>query len=633
MSPVTLANLAAWCVQTALIVGAGLTTLWLVRLEAPSVRYLFLRVLLAICLTLPLVQPRMSVQPDVQRSTSTGVAIAVTPGQARAAANTAPAHWLTSWPSVIATVILLGIVARSTWIAVGIVKLRRLRRAGAVAEASADHEDLQGIIAARATIRYVRELAQPVTFGFRAPVILLPSAVRDQPTPIQRAVLAHELWHVRRRDWLWTLCEEGVRAALWFHPAVWSLLSRIQSAREEVVDELTVLTTGSRRTYVNALLAFADSSPSMAAPAFARRKHLVRRLVLISKEAVMSGRRVVASGAALAAVVLFAGWYSVQAFPMRGEPQLPADAAVAVPGPLELQAKPITAENPVPRRTYSVPAPDPAGLADTGAGGTVTVRLALDDSGHVAETRAVNVVYRQSDSLTVNLQNPTRESLLRMAQGTYRGSASDKSVSMQRAAQNVEAMIGSATQAVKQWQYAPPTDGPIAFDVRVHFGAPPPPPPAPPAEMSGRPMPPPPPPPPPQTSSRPGPLPSAPPPVQTASRPGAAPPPPPPPDWTSQDTSDPPLRIGGTIKAPMKVKNVNPVYPQDAQDAKVQGVVIMEARIERDGTVSRARVLKSIPMLDDAAVEAVRQWEFTPTLLNGAPVPVMMTVTVNFTLQ
>ena len=111
------------------------------------------------------------------------------------------------------------------------------------------------------------------------------------------------------------------------------------------------------------------------------------------------------------------------------------------------------------------------------------------------------------------------------------------------------------------------------------------------------------------------------------------PPPPPPPDWASQDASDPPLRVGGTIKAPIKLKNVNPAYPPEAQDAKVQGVVILEARIERDGTVGRARVLRSIPMLDDAALEAVKQWEFTPTLLNGAPVPIMMTVTVNFTLQ
>jgi beta-lactamase regulating signal transducer with metallopeptidase domain len=483
MSPLTLGNLAAWCIQTALVVGAGLATLSLVRLEAPAVRYLFLRGLLAICLTLPLVQPRTTVEMSGERGAAGGVAIAVAPGQARDPANTVAAHAL-PWPSAIAAVILVGALARLVWIAAGIGKLRRLRRAGAVAEASADHEDLQRVIAARATIRYVRELAQPVTFGFLAPVILLPSTVRDQAASIQRAVLAHELWHVRRRDWLWTLCEEGLRAAVWFHPAVWSLLSRIQSTREEVVDELTVLTTGSRRTYVDALLAFADSSPSMAAPAFAHRKHLVRRLVLISKEAVMSGRRVVASGAALGAVVLITSWYSVQAFPMRGQ-QLPADAASAAPGPLERQAKPITPENPVPRRTHTVPAADPAGLEDAGAGGTVTMRVTLDDTGHVAEVRAVGVVYRQNDSLTLNIPTPTRENLDRMAQGTYRGSSGDRSISMERAAENVEAMIGAAAQAARQWQYAAPADGPISFNVPVHFGPPPPPPPPPPPSGPG----------------------------------------------------------------------------------------------------------------------------------------------------
>ena len=90
-------------------------------------------------------------------------------------------------------------------------------------------------------------------------------------------------------------------------------------------------------------------------------------------------------------------------------------------------------------------------------------------------------------------------------------------------------------------------------------------------------------------------------------------------------------RVGDAVKPPARLDR--PVYPPEAQDLKVQGVVILEARIERDGTVGRARVLRSIPMLDDAALEAVKQWEFTPTLLNGAPVPIMMTVTVNFTLQ
>ncbi len=94
-----------------------------------------------------------------------------------------------------------------------------------------------------------------------------------------------------------------------------------------------------------------------------------------------------------------------------------------------------------------------------------------------------------------------------------------------------------------------------------------------------------------------------------------------------------PVRVGGNIRPPTKVKDVRPVYPSIAQSARVQGVVIIEATIGPDGKVKDARVLRSIPLLDQAALEAVRQWEFTPTLLNGVPVPVIMTVTVNFTLQ
>ena len=94
-----------------------------------------------------------------------------------------------------------------------------------------------------------------------------------------------------------------------------------------------------------------------------------------------------------------------------------------------------------------------------------------------------------------------------------------------------------------------------------------------------------------------------------------------------------PVRVGGNIKPPTKVKDVRPVYPPIAQSARVQGVVIIEATIGPNGTVQEAKVLRSIPLLDAAALDAVRQWQFTPTLLNGVPVPVIMTVTVNFTLQ
>jgi protein TonB len=91
--------------------------------------------------------------------------------------------------------------------------------------------------------------------------------------------------------------------------------------------------------------------------------------------------------------------------------------------------------------------------------------------------------------------------------------------------------------------------------------------------------------------------------------------------------------VGGAIRQPTQLKKVNPVYPPIAQSARVQGVVIIEAIIGPDGRVTEAKVLRSIPLLDAAALDAVKQWVYTPTLLNGVPVPVIMTVTVNFTLQ
>jgi TonB family protein len=94
-----------------------------------------------------------------------------------------------------------------------------------------------------------------------------------------------------------------------------------------------------------------------------------------------------------------------------------------------------------------------------------------------------------------------------------------------------------------------------------------------------------------------------------------------------------PARVGGSIKAPTKIKDVTPVYPAMARTARVAGRGIVEAVIGADGKVVDAKVLRSIPMLDQAALDAVRQWEYRPTLLNGVPVPVVMTVTVNFTLQ
>jgi protein TonB len=101
---------------------------------------------------------------------------------------------------------------------------------------------------------------------------------------------------------------------------------------------------------------------------------------------------------------------------------------------------------------------------------------------------------------------------------------------------------------------------------------------------------------------------------------------------SATEPASPSLRVGGAIKEPRKLKNVAPVYPDIAARAMVEGVVILEIAIEPNGKVDDVRVLRSIPLLDAAAVAAARQWVFAPTLYRGVPVSVTMTVSVRFNL-
>ena len=387
-----LANLAAWIVQTTILVAVALAAIRLLRLDAPAVRYHFLRALLVICLALPFVQPRVEQVAPRQQAP-----VAASAPSATRVWSSAPreigSRMPLSLPDAALMLVATGVVLRFSWIAAGFWRLRRLRRAGEAAGSLDACDDLANTVTRAASIRFVPQLGQPLTFGFRAPVILLPASLRSQPVPIQRAVIAHELWHVRRRDWLWTVCEEVLRALLWFHPAIWILLSRIQSAREEVVDELSILTTGSRRNYADALLTFADNARWFAVTAFARRRHLVQRLVLISKEAVMSARRVVATAAAVIVVVAAAGWYSVQAFPMRGAAAA-ARSHVRTARPARAAGPAITPENPVPRRSYTCRPPIRSRTRDGDSGGLVTVRVTLDEAGQWPKPRIARVSFR-----------------------------------------------------------------------------------------------------------------------------------------------------------------------------------------------------------------------------------------------
>jgi len=109
--------------------------------------------------------------------------------------------------------------------------------------------------------------------------------------------------------------------------------------------------------------------------------------------------------------------------------------------------------------------------------------------------------------------------------------------------------------------------------------------------------------------------------------PAPAPPPPPP-------TALKPVRIGGQIVAPALVRRVEPIYPGIAVAAQLSGIVILEAVVDIQGCVESVKVLRPLHMLlDEASVEALKQWQYSPLILNGVPTPFVLTVTFNFSVK
>jgi protein TonB len=115
--------------------------------------------------------------------------------------------------------------------------------------------------------------------------------------------------------------------------------------------------------------------------------------------------------------------------------------------------------------------------------------------------------------------------------------------------------------------------------------------------------------------------------------PTAAPPPPPPPVKTEKPVTPQRIRVGGNVQQAKLIRQPRPIYPPLAKQARIQGVVKLNAIIGRDGTIQNLTVQSGHPLLVPSAMEAVRQWVYAPTLLNGEPVEVVTQIDVNFTLS
>jgi len=250
------------------------------------------------------------------------------------------------------------------------------------------------------------------------------------------------------------------------------------------------------------------------------------------------------------------------------------------PGPIEQQSRPAARDNLIPRRTvYVAPVyPDAADLVRTRA--VIPLRITVDESGYVAEVR--------------RLQAPVL------------GAWTHPLLDGESMPSVFTALAASAIEAVRQWRYDAPDDGPLWFDVAISFAP----------DTAPRVV---------THSAGAIPMPSLPPSELAPLDPIEAPPV----EWA--EGLRPLSALMGTILVPpQKTKHVAPVYPPEAKDAHVQGAVVIQARVEPDGRISHARVLRSIAQLDQAALDAVMRWEFEPVVLNGEAVPYLMTSTIVF---
>lgn len=111
-------------------------------------------------------------------------------------------------------------------------------------------------------------------------------------------------------------------------------------------------------------------------------------------------------------------------------------------------------------------------------------------------------------------------------------------------------------------------------------------------------------------------------------------------DWSAKPVPEPekregpePIRAIGEVRPPTLIKRVEPIYPEIAREARVEGIVICEVTTDTNGRVVDVKILRSIPFLDEAAVNAIKQWLYEPMIIDGSPRGVIFTVTYRFVLK
>ncbi|MDE3179410.1 MAG: M56 family metallopeptidase, partial [Acidobacteriota bacterium] len=558
--PLWLSDLAAYSFQAGAIIIVGSLLPPLLRLRVPKVRLVYWQALLAACLLLPLIEPWKEALAPMD-GTSGEVSVSVGTGAVTGA------RWPFSLAEVILAVLLAGFLFRAVWIMLGLRRLRLYRmRAELPSWAQSPIDEARDLVGVSARILLSRDLKSPATFGLRSPVVLLPVLFFQLPCMQQRAIACHEYLHVARRDWAWTIFEEFILTALWFHPALWWAVRNIRTSREQTVDAEVVAMTQSKKAYLAALLAMAQQDlrgSGVPAPPFLREGQLAGRVSLMVKEVSMSRFRLVLACSVAIAALLLTGAVSEWSFPLRAPAKTPLgvtaeiglngassggrETALQSPAP----AKVVIHVGPIHqvdvnklKRVHVYMPPYPIKAKKAGIQGKVWLDVTVNSNGEVTVVKVIS--------------GPT-------------------------------ALVKSAVDAVKQWRYAPSPLLPCRTKILItytlsksHVKA---------ATHTGK---------------------QADPPALSTSATGP----------TASAKSPEQWRIykpGGDVAPPRPIDTRNPRYTREARMAKLSGDLVLAVVVNNEGrVVSIKEVSKPLGKgLDDSALKTVSAWKFKPAERDG----------------
>jgi TonB family protein len=610
-------DIARYLVQSTTLVLAAAAFIWLFRIRTAQLRLAIWHAVLIGCAALPFVQPvkRELVTPAATSWDQGGEAARGTPIRLDMGIDAA---------RVAAIIAVAGCMVRWSWLAAGLMRLASRRRAATrLCELPPALSSAQDQLGVRAAIYIDTGTAGPVTFGSARATILLPPSFLDMPELAQRAVALHELLHVKRRDWLFTVGEEIIRGLLWFHPAIWWLLGRVQLAREQAVDEEVVRITRDQEQYVGTLLEMAavrlqaDLAP---APLFLRKRQLTERVSFLLKGGQMSKRHMFASVLALMVLLPLATGLVIIALPLQGAAQLgePDGPGVQV------------GESPF-KLMHRTPIEYPANALNEGISGDVVVDLKLNEKGEVYDASVVSgppalraavlksvlnwhydlsgdtrrpehfeIAVRfaappaapgRTEAATTGLGAPT---LARIDVSGVPAGLRDRVLSSIPVHEgerlnpaNLPAIVHGVAEIDEHNHVSLRETGRDEVELVIAIGE---------SKPSGS---------------------SAALPVLTN---------------VPVELGAKRIRLGGTAEQANLVTKVMPVYPPLAKQTHMQGKVVLNALIDREGKVKGLELVSGEPLLADAAVDAVKQWVYRPVLLNGDPVEVITRIDVNFTL-